>query len=700
MQHDDFLVEILTEELPSKNLLKLAKAFSQQIEERLQKAELAFEEVTFFATPRRLTVFVKNLLASTPEQTVERKGPAVNAAFDENGQPSPACLGFARSCGVTPGELQKMKTPQGEWMSYIQKLPGKTVMQLLPEMIEQAALALPVAKRMRWGESDVQFVRPVHSIVMLYGAHIVDAVILGCEAGRVTRGHRFHTFDIITIPHAATYASFLETAGKVIPDFAKRREQILEQANACVEKNLAAKGKVLISSEALLEEVTSLVEWPVALLGHFDEAFLDLPSEVLISSMQDHQRYFPVMDANNQLLPYFVVISNIESHDPQRVIRGNERVLRARLSDAAFFYVDDKKESLQQRLERLKGIVFQAKLGTLYDKAERISNIAGFIAKKVNLDHEAALRTGLLAKTDLTTNMVNEFPELQGVMGGYYALHDNEASEVAAALKEHYMPRFAGDGLPASPLGQVVSLADRLDTLVGTFGINQIPTGDKDPYGLRRAALGALRILIEGQLDVDLKEVISFVADSYHVKLENAAVLKQLLQFINERARAWYQDQGISADVFMAVAALEITNPLDIHKRIQAVQTFRQLKQASTLSIANKRVSNILAKYSDKIAAKNINPDIFEHECELELAKQLDIKSQAVSKLYENRQYDQVLLQLTDLSEPIDHFFNQVMVMVEDKAQRENRLLLLIKLRALFLHVADIALLQQQNAEG
>jgi glycyl-tRNA synthetase beta chain len=694
MQHDDFLVEILTEELPSKNLLKLAQAFRQQIRERLEKADLAFDEVSFFATPRRLAVLVKNLTASTPDQIVERKGPALNAAFDSNGQPSPASLGFARSCGVAPSELQTIKTPQGEWVGYTQKVPGKAVTQLLPEIVEQAALALPIAKRMRCGDSEVEFVRPVHSVVMLYGDQIINAVILGCQAGRVTRGHRFHTFDGITLPHAATYITFLETEGKVIADFAKRREKIIAQANACVKKNLAAKGKVLISSEALLEEVTSLVEWPMALFGYFEEIFLDLPSEVLISSMQDHQRYFPITGVNNKLLPYFVTISNIESHDPQRVVQGNERVLRARLSDAAFFYADDKKESLQQRLKRLEGIVFQAKLGTLHDKAERISRLAAYIAKKINLDFASAARAGLLAKCDLTTKMVNEFPELQGVMGGYYALQDNESIEISNAIKEHYMPRFAGDELPSTSLAKVVSLADRIDTLVGTFGINQIPTGDKDPYGLRRAALGALRIVIEGKLDIDLNEVVLFAVNSYKAKLDNPAVLSQVLNFIKERTRAWYQDQDITADIFAAVAALNITNFLDADKRIAAVKTFKQAREAEALSAANKRVSNILAKYTDAISAKNINADLFDSETEIELAQQLEVKSQNVAKLYAEGQYDQVLLQLADLSVPIDNFFNNVMVMVEDKSQRENRILLLMKLRALFLQVADIALLQ------
>lgn len=687
-KRDDFLVEILTEELPPKALFKLAKAFSAAVNERLQKAGLAFDEVTFFATPRRLAVLVKNLAEQTPDQLIDRKGPALSAAFDASGKPTPACVGFAKSCGVTPEELQTIKTPQGEWVGYNQKVPGKSVSELLPDIVEAAAMALPIPKRMRWGDGDAQFVRPVQSVIMMYGDKVIDTIILGCKTGRETRGHRFHANRLIVLKHVSEYESLLEAEGKVIADFDKRRKMVREKAEAC------SNGKVLISSDELLDEVTGLVEWPVALFGNFDAEFLKLPSEVLISSMEDHQRYFPVVDSKDKLLPHFVTISNIDSQDAKRVTHGNERVLRARLSDAVFFYTEDQKESLEQRLSRLKGIVFQAKLGTLHDKALRISKVAQYIAKKMNVNTDHAARAGLLAKADLTTNMVNEFPELQGVMGGYYAIHDKEPKDVTVAMKEQYMPRFAGDALPQNPIGQVVSLADKIDTLVGAFGINQIPTGDKDPYGLRRAALGLLRILIENDIDLDLKEVLLFAADSYVAVLENVEVVQQVLTFIQERMRAWYQDQGVTPDVFAAVAALGISNPLDAHERVKAVQAFKKLSEAETLSIANKRVSNILAKYTNTIDAKAINPDFFESAAEQELARQLDAKSQAVRQLYQSGKYDQVLLQLAELCKPIDDFFDQVMVITEDKPRRENRLLLLTKLRALFLQVADIALLQ------
>lgn len=694
MKQQDFLIEIQTEELPPKSLLKLATAFRDQIKERLQKANLAFGDLHWHATPRRLAVLVKELAEMQLDQDVERKGPALQAAFDAAGKPSQACIGFARSCGVTPEELQTIKTDQGEWVGFRQRVAGKTVEELLPPIIEQAIHALPVAKRMRWGDSDVQFVRPVHSIIMLYGDKIIDATILGVRADRLTSGHRFHAPKSISIPRPEVYVSMLTEQGHVIADFAERRDMVKQQAVACVKEKLQSKGQPYISSNEFWDEVTGLTEWPVGLCGQFDERFLALPQEVLISSMQDHQRYFPVVDANKKLLPYFVTMSNIKSRDPARVIHGNERVLRARLSDAEFFFAADKKEKLAGRVERLKNILFQAKLGSLFDKTERVSKVASFIANKVGVDAARAERAGWLSKTDLTTNMVGEFPELQGVMGRYYASHDGEHPDIAQALDEQYMPRFAGDKLPVNPVGQVLALADRIDTLVGAFAINQIPTGDKDPYGLRRAAIGVLRILIEGKIDLDLKNIVEYALSCYQIKLENETAISQLIVFLQERLRAWYQDQGVAFDVFAAVAAVGVTNPFDIDKRIHAVQSFKNLREAETLSVANKRVSNILSKYQEKIGANGINPDLFEHEVEKILAKCLEDKSQSVARYYAAGDYNKALLQLAELRQPIDNFFDQVMVMTEDKSLRENRLLLLSKLRSLFLQVADIALLQ------
>lgn len=690
--HDDFLVEIHTEELPPKAILKLADAFCQQMEERLQKADLQFQSIRHYATPRRLAVYVSGLASAQPDQVVERKGPALSAAFDAEGKPSPACVGFARSCGVTPAELKTIESPQGSWVGYVQQVAGKSVKELMPAMIEQAATALPIPKRMRWGDNDAQFTRPIHSLMMLYGAEIVPGTILGYSADRKTRGHRFHAPDWLSVPHAKDYVTLLQNAF-VVADFSERRTLIKSEAEKAVREQIHPQAIAQID-EALLDEVTGLVEWPTAIVGHFDEAFLAVPPEVLISSMQDHQRYFPVVSADKKLLPHFVTISNIVSQEPKRVAHGNERVLRARLSDAAFFFETDKKESLMSRLERLKGIVFQAKLGTLYEKVERISRLSGIIAKSVGANEAAAKQAGLLSKTDLTTNMVGEFPELQGTMGYYYAQHDGLSQDVAIAMKEHYQPRFAGDVLPANRVGQVVAIADRLDTLIGAFGINQIPTGDKDPYGLRRAAVGLIRVLIENEINLDLVDMLEAAMAGYAVALENKEAVPQVVNFIQERLRAWYQEQGIMPDVFAAVAALNIANPLNIHARVKAVQAFKKLAEAEALSVANKRVSNILAKYQENLDSAAVNPAMFEVDAEAVLARELEAKRQIVEKLSQASQYDEVLMQLAGLRKPVDDFFDQVMVMTEDKPRRENRILLLSQLRALFLQVADIALLQ------
>jgi glycyl-tRNA synthetase beta chain len=685
---DDLLIEIQTEELPPKSLMALSQALHQHITERLQKQGFTFADSQAFATPRRLAVLVKKLIEKQPDRLIERKGPALAAAFDATGKPTPACIGFAKSCGVTPDQLIKIKNDQGEWVAFKQMAEGQTVQSTLPALLEQSLLSLPIAKRMRWGNNTVEFVRPVHSVILLYGDQVIPAAILNCATGRVTRGHRFHGDTVISIPHASAYESLLATEGHVIADFAKRRNMIVEWINHRQEK-----GRVLADS-ALLDEVTGLVEYPHPLQGSFDAEYLTVPKEALISAMQDHQRYFPVVDDNERLLPYFITVSNIMSQDAARVIHGNERVLRARLSDAAFFYQTDKKIPLYDRLDALSGIVYQAKLGTLYEKVERISRLAGLIAEKwqANVDH--ALRAGLLSKADLTTSMVGEFPELQGVMGEYYARHDGEPEEVATALREQYLPRFAGDVLPQQRVGAALAFADRLDTLVGAFGINQIPTGDKDPYGLRRAALGCLRILIEKNLSLNLSEALSFAYTNYQQPLDNKATPVQVLNFIQERLRAYCLEQGIAADIFAAVAAIGINDPLDALRRIKAVQAFKKLAEAEALSIANKRVSNILAKYDESISATRIDATRFEHDAERALAAALTGKTTAIAKLAADAQYDQVLLQLADLRKPVDDFFDQVMVMADDKAQRENRILLLSQLRSLFLQVADIALLQ------
>jgi len=533
--------------------------------------------------------------------------------------------------------------------------------------------------------------------MMLYGDDIVDATILGCQTSRVTHGHRFMAPEAITIPNADLYASLLETEGYVIADFAKRRKMICDEARNKVK--LIKNGRLpdLDVIPEFVDELAGLVEWPVVLLGHFDETFLKIPSVALRAAMLDHQRYLPVFGSGIDLLPYFVMVSNIQSQDEKHIIHGNERVLRARLADAAFFYEEDKKENLENRVEQLKGMIFQAKLGTLYDKTKRLEKLAAFIAGKISVNEAEAVRAAFLSKADLTTDMVREFPELQGFMGYEYIKHDEQES-VARGVLEQYLPRIAGDRLPESKIGQILALADRVDMLIGMFGINQVPTGDKDPYGLRRAALGLIRILIENKINLDLKELIEFSYQHYHPALANKETAQQVLHFIQERLRVWYQEKSISADIFAAVAALNVTNLLDVDARIKAVQAFKKLAAAETLSIANKRVSNILNKYTEVMTAKEVDPNFFENAAEKILAEQLAAKQESVVSLYQTKKYDEVLLELAELRQPIDAFFDQVMVMTDNKKQRENRILLLSQLRALFLQVADIALLQSTQS--
>jgi glycyl-tRNA synthetase beta chain len=691
---EDCLIEIQTEELPPKAQLSLSNAMAQLMADNLKKENLQYTTIRVFATPRRLALIITQLASSQPDQIVERKGPALNAAFDTDGKPSKACEGFARSCGVTTKDLLTLKSEQGEWVGYRQEVQGKSTKELLLLMVQQMMQSLPINKRMHWGGYSVEFIRPIHSVIVMHGLNVIEGEILGYKIGKETCGHRFMSSKPISIIHADDYERALE-ANYVIADFEKRRNMVREDVEKCVEQKIGNAGRADIT-DVLLDEVTGLVEYPVALCGQFDESFLSVPKEVLISSMQDHQRYFPVVDSAGELLPYFVTTSNIKSKTPEQVIHGNERVLRARLSDAKFFFETDQHERLMDRVTRLKDIVYQAKLGTLHDKAKRLSQLTAYLAEHLKLNKSNAEKAGLLAKADLITNMVGEFPELQGVMGGYYAEHDGENTDVATALREQYLPRFAGDQLPTTALGQALALADRLDLLVGSFGINQIPTGDKDPYGLRRAALGVVRILVESKLSLDLNEVLKHAVATYakQLTLPNTDVVTQVMNFIRERMRAWYQEQGITPDVFAAVAALEVNNLLDFHKRIHAVQAFKQLQEAGALSAANKRVSNILDKNQSGITATQVNPDYFDDVVEQELFKQLELKGDEVTRLCQAGQYDEVLMQLATLRKPVDDFFDKVMVMTDDASRRENRILLLTRLRGMFLQVADIALLQ------
>lgn len=685
MRSQDFLVEIGTEELPPKSLTTLAQAFADNLQAELAKLELSHAEISWYAAPRRLAVRVNQLAAAQADKVVEKRGPALSAAFDANGNPTKAAEGWAAGCGITVAQAERLETDKGAWLLCRQQQQGQATVSLLPEMVSTALAKLPIAKPMRWGSSDAEFIRPVHTIIMLYGEQVVPATILGRQSSNQTYGHRFHAPALVSIKDADAYLPTLEHAF-VVADFAKRKAYIAEQVQATAQQ-LQAQPQW---DDALLEEVTALVEWPVILVGSFEESFLQVPAEPLISTMKDNQKYFPLRDSQGKLLNKFIFVANISSKDPQQIIYGNEKVVRPRLSDAQFFFNTDRKVKLAERLDSLKTVLFQQQLGTLFEKSERISQVAGFIAAKIGADQAAAARAGLLSKTDLMTNMVGEFPEVQGIMGMHYARLDGEAEAVALALNEQYMPRFAGDQLPSRLEGAAVAIADKLDSLVGIFGIGQIPKGDKDPFALRRAAIGALRIMVEQQLPLDLTDLIAVSQQSFGSKLTNPQVASEVLDFMLGRFRAWYQDEGYSVDVIQAVLARRPTNPADFDRRVKAVAEFRQLEAATALAAANKRVANILAKIEGEIA-NTVNPALLQEAAEQALYQALTAEQAYQAGVSD---YSQGLTHLAALRDVIDAFFEQVMVNAEDAAVRANRQALLKQLRELFLQVADISVLQ------
>ncbi|MFW1677414.1 glycine--tRNA ligase subunit beta [Pontibacter sp. JAM-7] len=681
MAQHDFLVELGTEELPPKALKTLSAAFTQGIVSGLAEAGVTHGEVLSYASPRRLATLIRSVDEKQADRDIERRGPAVKA-------PEKAVEGFARSCGTTLDKLQIEATAKGDYYVFRSAEAGKATSALLPTLVDQSLAKLPIPKRMRWGASRVEFVRPVHWLVMLFGDDVIDCEILGLKSGRKTRGHRFHYNHEIELISPSQYADNLQHPGRVMADFTARRETIRQQIIAEGDK---INGITQIDPD-LLDEVTALNEWPIALTGRFEERFLDVPAEALVSSMKEHQKYFHVLDAQNNLMPNFITIANIESTDPQQVVEGNEKVIRPRLSDAAFFFETDKKTSLESRVEKLKDIVFQNQLGTLHDKASRISALAGIIAEQLQQDKGKAERAGLLAKTDLMTDMVYEFTDLQGLMGYHYALHDGEDEEVALAQNEHYMPRFAGDELPGTSAGIAVAIADRLDTLTGLFGINQPPTGSKDPFALRRAALGVLRIIVERELDLDLRQLLAIAADNHTSLPARDGLEDKVLEFMLERFRAWYEDADISAGVFLSVLALKPSRPLDFDRRVKAVSHFRKLVEAEALAAANKRVSNILSKQGS-LSQADVNPALLTEDAEKALADAVTTQQAALAPLFAAGNYQAALESLSALRAPVDAFFEDVMVMAKDEAVRNNRLALLSQLRSLFLGVADISLL-------
>lgn len=688
MAVDTLLLELGAEELPPKALDALSDAFAAGIEKGLQDAEIPFQTVTAFATPRRLAVQVTGLADKQPDREVERRGPALAAAF-KDGTPTKAAEGFARSCGVSVDELIHLETDKGTWLGYREQQQGDSVQALLPEMIRKTLQSLPVPKNMRWGASRAEFSRPVHWLVALYGSDVIAAEALGLEASRTTYGHRFHAPDAIQLEHADDYLAALENA-YVLADRQQRRERIREQVLSEAEVQEAN----AVIDEDLLVEVSGLVEWPVALTGSFDERFLEVPAECLISSMKANQKYFHLLDDQGKLKPLFITISNIESQDPDQVISGNEKVIRPRLADAAFFYDTDRKHTLASRIPQLESVVFQQQLGTLADKARRSTAIATFIAERIHGDVAHAQRAVALAKCDLVTEMVLEFPELQGIMGRYYAEQDGEPAEVAQALEEQYLPRFASDAIPQSLTGQALALADRLDTLVGIFGIGQRPTGAKDPFALRRASIGVLNILVKGELNLDLRELLQVAADQHENLPKADGLVEEVLTYMLDRFRAWGQEEGISAEMYLAVRARPVTKPLDFARRLRAVKAFAQREEAAALAAANKRVSNILSK-QEHDGSTQVEASLLQEAAEKALFEAVTASQQKVAPLFAAGDYQQALDTLATLREPVDAFFDQVMVMADDDAIRRNRLALLASLQALFLEVADISQLPQ-----
>jgi len=688
MSHADFLIELGTEELPPKALRTLKNAFADGIIDRLKEAGLSFKATERFGAPRRLALTISDLELKQPDEQVERRGPAVAAAYDKDGKPTRAVEGFARSCGVAVDALETVETKKGPWLVYKGTKEGQVTKALLPEIVQQTLDSLPIPKRMRWGARRDEFVRPVKWLLMLLGEEVVPASVYGVESSNVTRGHRFHAPNEITVPNAAAYETLLKSEGKVMASFGERHKLIESE----VKKAAAEKGVVAVIDSDLLDEVTSLNEWPVALVGQFEERFLEVPAEALMSSMEEHQKYFPTVDANGAIQPYFVFIANIESSNPALVIEGNEKVIRPRLADAAFFWETDKKIPLADRVEKLKTVMFQQKLGSVYDKATRLQEIAGFIAAKIDASVSEAQRGAYLAKADLVTDMVFEFTDLQGIAGRYYALADGEPEAVAEAVLEQYKPAGAGDSLPKSREGMAVALADRLDNLSGLFGIGQPPTGTKDPFALRRAALGVMRIIVERELDLDLVDLVEFAAEQHSDLPKRDEVVSDVVSYVLDRFSAWYSDEGFRTEIFQAVRALSPTNPYDIDLRVRAVAEFTKLEQAEALAAANKRVSNLLSKVKGSIN-EEIDAGLFSEAAESDLLAALDAVASKVSDSVNKADYSVALNELAGLRDVVDTFFVNVMVMTDDEKVRDNRLALLSKLRGLFMQVADISVL-------
>ncbi|WKE67528.1 glycine--tRNA ligase subunit beta [Gallaecimonas kandeliae] len=689
MMAQNLLIEIGTEELPPKALRSLAEAFAANLDAELTQAELAFDAIQWHAAPRRLALTIKALAAQQPDKVVEKRGPAVQAAFDGEGNPTKGALGWAAGCGIDIKDADRMVTDKGEWLLHKALVKGQPVQQLVPAMVEGALKKLPIPKPMRWGSKRTQFIRPVHTITALYGEELIAGSVLDINIDRIVRGHRFMGEAEFSLAHADHYLEDLKAKGKVLADFEARKAQIKGAVEAKA-KELGGKADL---EDGLLEEVASLVEWPVVLVASFEEKFLTVPPEALVYTMKGDQKYFPVYGNDGKLLNKFIFVANVESKDPQQIISGNEKVVRPRLADAEFFFNTDRKQKLSDRLDSLSTVLFQKELGTLRDKVERISALAGFIAAELGANVSEAQRAGLLSKCDLMTQMVMEFTDTQGTMGMHYARLDGEPEAVAQALEDQYLPRFAGDALPSAPVSCALALADKLDTLVGIFGIGQAPKGDKDPFALRRAALGALRIIKENALKLDLTDLIREAKALLGTKVSNAKVEEDVLEFMLGRFKAWYQDEGFGGDVINAVLARRPTKPVDFDQRVKAVSAFRALDAAEALAAANKRVGNILSKVDGELPTEVVKERLVE-AAEVALFAEVSRLEEELAPLFAAGDYTPALTALAALREPVDAFFDGVMVMAEDAALKQNRLAILNRLRGLFLQVADISVLQ------
>jgi len=686
MKTADLLIEIGTEELPPTTLLTLSNAFTKNVRNALGEATLKYSNVHSYASPRRLAIWIEALEIKQADINVEKRGPALKAAYDADGNPTKAVQGFARSCDIDIADLQEVETPKGTWLMYRAQQAGKETQVLLADIIKTALDKLPIAKRMRWGDLDAQFVRPVQWAVVLFNGAVVNCEILSVHSGNKTRGHRFHAPAELEIKSPADYEALLKDKGKVIADFGVRKEMIRAQ----IEKIASDAKATAIIDEGLLDEVTAMVEWPVAVKGNFEKRFLEMPQEALIYTMKLNQKYFHLEDSKGKLMPHFITISNIESKDPIQVSEGNERVIRPRFADAEFFWNQDRKVKLESQLERLKSVVFQKQLGTLYDKTQRVKKLAIWIAEQLGGNKVLAERAAELCKCDLLTGMVGELPSLQGVMGRYYAQHDGEDASVAEALDDYYKPRFAGDSLPLSYVSQAVALADRVDTLIGIFAIGQAPTGVKDPFALRRASLGVMRILIEKNLEIDLAGLLAQAAANFDASLKADDAIQLVLDYCLERLTAYYKDQDIKIEVLQSVLATKPTKPVDLDKRVQAVKSFMALPAATSLAAANKRSGNILKKLKGTLPT-DINEALLSDKAEKIFYKVLNGLSGKVNASVQACDYELALKQLAELREPVDAFFDSVMVMDDDEAIRNNRIALLNNLRGLFIQIADLS---------